>query len=126
MENIILVYKIVAVCYLAMSIGAISGQYNLEKIYTNLIKDQGFLMWGGCFGVIIGFVLLHVHNDWVLDWPVIVTLLGWAALIKGVAILAFPNHLTFYKPIFAGGIAKALTFILLIFGLLMAYLGFLA
>ena len=45
---------------------------------------------------ICGLLILLGHNLWVADWRVVVTAVGWAAVIKSVAVLLFPKLLTMY------------------------------
>ena len=46
--------------------------------------------------LICGLLILLGHNLWVADWRVIVTVVGWAAVIKSIAVLLFPKLLTVY------------------------------
>ena len=38
-----------------------------------------------------GLAIVLTHNVWVADWPVIITLLGWLAVISG-AVRIFAPH----------------------------------
>jgi vacuolar-type H+-ATPase subunit I/STV1 len=56
-----------------------------------LIADAPLVLVVGVFTVFVGVAMVLLHNLWsggVL--PVIITLVGWATLIKGVLLLAFP------------------------------------
>jgi hypothetical protein len=44
----------------------------------------------GTVGIMGGLAVVLSHNLWVADWPVLVTLLGWSALVKGMVTLASP------------------------------------
>ena len=44
----------------------------------------------GTFTLPMGLALVIGHNVWVLDWPVIVTLFGWAMTVKASLYLLFP------------------------------------
>lgn len=47
----------------------------------------------GFVSVMIGIASLSLYAKWTLDWRVIITIFGWATLIKGVRILVVPNAL---------------------------------
>ncbi|MEE8118986.1 MAG: hypothetical protein V3T39_05440, partial [Gammaproteobacteria bacterium] len=32
--------------------------------------------------LLVGFFLVQIHNIWVMDWPVVVTVLGWLLVLK--------------------------------------------
>ena len=47
----------------------------------------------GMLTIIIGIASLSLYSAITFDWRVIITLFGWATLIKGIRILVFPNML---------------------------------
>lgn len=121
MELSILIAKIIAVSYIAMSIGVLFGGISYKKMYLDIMKSPGLLTFSGIFGIIIGFLLIEYHNIWVKDWRVLITIIGWLALIEGVAYLSFPNTLKIFKPLFTGKFVKVFPYFTLAFGLLFAY-----
>ena len=62
------------------------------------------------------------------SWRVLITLLGWAALIKGIVLLIFPQAAVKWSRLFARSDQALLpaVVIALVFGLVFAYYGFLA
>jgi len=63
---------------------------NLERLIKE-IEDEGFLMLSGFIALLIGIVTVLLHNIWVADWRVIITIFGWLALIKGALRLFWPQ-----------------------------------
>lgn len=45
---------------------------------------------------------MRAHNRWTKEWPVLVTLLGWLAILSGLARMLFPTGLA----AIAGGIGQ--------------------
>ncbi len=43
--------------------------------------------------LLVGFFLVQIHNIWVMDWPVVVTVLGWLLVLKASWLLLFPQTL---------------------------------
>ncbi|MEO0331552.1 MAG: hypothetical protein AAF223_07685, partial [Bacteroidota bacterium] len=37
----------------------------------------------------LGLTTVILHNEWVTDWTVAITILGWATLIKGIRKIGF-------------------------------------
>lgn len=126
MELSIFVAKIIAVTYIAMSFGQLFSGITYKKMYQDMMKNSGIIVMMGLFAIIIGFLLVEHHNIWVKDWPVIITLIGWASLIKGFLLLAFPDSLRIFEPMFTGKFLKVFPYLTLAFGLLMGYFGFVA
>ena len=56
-----------------------------------LIRSPPLVLLVGVFAVAVGLGLVIGHNVWTGGaLPVVVTLVGWASLIKGCALLALP------------------------------------
>src|SRR5215472_8608736 len=51
------------------------------------------VMLSGILVLVAGLAILRVHNLWVKGWPVVVTLVGWAGVVSGVARMLFPMQL---------------------------------
>ncbi len=62
----------------------------IEELFR-LLENKGFVILSGYLAFLIGLVSIILHNLWVLDWRVIVTIFGWVSLIKGIGRLAFPE-----------------------------------
>jgi hypothetical protein len=126
MELSIFVAKIIAVVYIAISFGQVFSGVTYKKMYQDIMKSSAFMVSMGLFGIVIGFLLIEYHNIWVWNWTVIVTIIGWAALVKGIMFLALPNALKVFEPMFTGKFVKVFPYFTLAFGLLMGYFGFIA
>jgi hypothetical protein len=62
----------------------------------------------------------------VKNWTVSITIIGWIALIKGIFLLVFSRSLNFFKPMLTAEYStKFLTPLVILFGLVFAYFGFL-
>ncbi len=55
------------------------------------MKDDGFVFLTGFMALVLGLLTVLMHNVWVSDWPVVVTLFGWASLLKGALRVGFPK-----------------------------------
>lgn len=76
-----------------MSLGAgilFSSNY-YKKAFVKLLENSTFLILGGFIAIILGILILENHNIWVKNWTVIITIIGWVALIKGVILIVFPK-----------------------------------
>src|SRR6476646_9005433 len=45
------------------------------------------------FALLAGLAIVNTHNLWVSDWRVIITILGWLAIVRGALSLLFPNKM---------------------------------
>ncbi len=41
--------------------------------------------------VILGSAIVATHNEWSVGWGLAITVYGWALLLKGAALLVYPQ-----------------------------------
>jgi len=95
---------------------------------TNGLKSNIVLRYmAGIMALIFGLVLVLLHNVWLGTWEVAITILAWGSLIKGILILLLPDH--FFKLAHGFGAHKNYNLssaIVIVLGIYLAYIGFLA
>ena len=121
-----LVAKILAIYLLAVGVGMFNGNINIKKMMDSFEKSQGLLLVAGFICIILGFLIVDNHNIWVKDWTVIVTIVGWATLAKGVLLIAFPKtFMSMGKSVYKNN-SQALSYLVLALGAVLAYYSFVA
>jgi len=67
-----------------------------RKYYTNaameMLDHNGLSFFTSIFTLVLGIILVLFHNIWLLNWSVIITILAWLTLVKGVLRLLLPVH----------------------------------
>jgi len=125
METSILIAQIAAVVYLGVALGGFIDRDYFRRIVDDFYGNAGLTYIGGFMALVFGFLIVHVHNHWVSDWTILVTILGWLALIKGIVIIVFPQHI---KLISSGVLSdcglKIIPWFALLLGLVFAWFGF--
>lgn len=116
--------KLFAAVYITYGLGLlISGDY-YKKAFAEVFENSGFKLIGGIMALVAGMLLVTYHNVWEGGWPVVITVFGWLALVKGVMFIVFPKHLDFWKGVVSKMNLQVLGFALLVVGLLFGYAGF--
>jgi len=67
-----------------------------------LTDDEAFVISTGYVSLLMGLVTVLLHNVWVADWPVAITILGWSTLIKGILKIGFPGYIQRQAQLFKG------------------------
>ena len=125
METSIFLAKLFGITYLSIAAGMILSKNYYTKKFESIMNDASYFLLGGMMSLVAGISIIHVHNVWVSDWTVMITIFGWLALIKGIALLVFPKSFDFFKPLLkANMIGKFLTPVALVMGLIFTYFGF--
>lgn len=90
METSIFLAKLIGF-YLVIVLTALLVNYSRFKhilIKTAKPTTTAFL---GMFSLIFGLVIVLLHNIWVWDWRVLITLIGWLSILRGIIRLFFPD-----------------------------------
>lgn len=90
------------------------------------LNHRGFMYLSGFIVLMVSIPLVLIHNVWDGSWRVIITMLVWITLIKGLMLI--------FAPEFMGDIAAKLTkhlpwlryciWMIIILGLYLVYIGF--
>jgi len=57
----------------------------------DMTDDKAFVISTGYITFLMGLVTVILHNVWVWDWPLVITILGWGTLLKGISKIGFPD-----------------------------------
>lgn len=97
----------------------------LNAVIDEVLKHKGIMLVASLMTLVIGVVLVVLHNVWAMNWSVVITIIAWLLLIRGI--------IRFYLPEVVENISKQLQnkiafmiigIILLLVGLFLIYHGF--
>ena len=90
METSIFLAKVLGIVC-TISAAAVLVRYkqtmSLEK---EVLANRGLAMFAAYTILVLGALMVASHNVWVADWRVVITLLGWSLLLKGVGRIFMP------------------------------------
>ena len=125
MELSILIAKIVSVIYLSAALGSFFSRDYYLRISQDMFKNAALTYMMGFVTVIFGFLIVNYHNFWGRDWTVLITVIGWLSLLKGVLIIVSPKFFQrLYEPFLTARALKIIPYVTLAMGLLFGYFGF--
>ena len=125
MDLSVFLARIFAVLYLIVGIGILLNAEYYRKAYSDMIRDTGIMYLGGAIALVIGYLMVAYHNFWVKDWSVIITIIGWLALIKGLLMFILPKtmiNLTTF--VFKEKYVPVVSAVALILGVVLGYYVF--
>jgi len=56
-----------------------------------MTDNKAFVISTGYITMLMGLVTVILHNIWILNWTLAITILGWSTLIKGITKIGFPE-----------------------------------
>jgi uncharacterized membrane protein len=95
MKTSILIARLMGPVLLAIGIGVALGMGMEGDGYMAMMKEfvaSKPMIWiVGVLALVAGLAIVNAHNVWEPDWRVIITILGWLAIIRGLASILFPT-----------------------------------
>jgi uncharacterized membrane protein len=79
---------------LVIGIGMLANRAGYRAMAQEFLKSRALIYIAGLLALVPGLALVLTHNVWAADWRLIVTLLGWLAVIGGVFRIVFPQEVT--------------------------------
>ena len=67
--------------------------------FVDVFKPRRMRLSAAFLSCLIGFISIYYHNIWEPDIQGLITIFGWAALIKGILIVTFPSVLNISESI---------------------------
>jgi hypothetical protein len=99
---------------------------SFPALAEQVARDPALIFMSGILLFVAGLAIVRAHNVWAGGWPVLVTVLGWFAILSGLARMLF---LTQIAEIVAGvgegtGLIVAVTVVLLGLGAFLSFKGY--
>ena len=83
----------IAVSYLTIGLGLMLNKDYYRRFFQDYYTETSAMLLSGFLGLMIGFILIALHNVWASNWTILITLIGWLSLIKGILIIIFPEKI---------------------------------
>lgn len=97
---------------------------HIKRIFSKIENEENLFMWG-LVTFVIGVAMVLAHNVWVQNWQIIVTIIGWLALVKGLALLFLPEKVKIWAKKIENEKWLPIALVVLVFvGLIITYFGF--
>ena len=127
MDSSIFIARIFGLCYLIIGVGFLFNRKTFQRIMEDFCKNAALVFYGGMLSLVAGIVIILIHNVWVAHWTVMITIIGWAGLIKGVWMIIFPNTVSKFMQAYRNKTLMLIHSIAAIaFGAVLTYFGFFA
>jgi hypothetical protein len=83
--------KLIGPILLVAALAMLANPKDLLEIAREFLKSRALIYVTGVLAMLGGLAIVKNHNVWVANWPVIITLLGWALVIGGAFRIALPS-----------------------------------
>lgn len=93
MELSILLARVLGPFFVVVGIGVLLNLKRYQQLVMDFFENAALLYMGGIMAFALGIVIVLFHNVWTLNWGIIITVLGWISLVKGVVLIVCPGLL---------------------------------
>ena len=77
-----------------VGVSVLANEAAFRKLAQEFLRSPALIFLAGMILMPAGLAIVLSHNVWVADWPVIITLLGWIAVISGAVRIFAPDRVT--------------------------------
>ena len=126
MQTSIFLARLLGPLLLLPGVGLFVNQRAFRTMATEVIGSVTLVYLLGMIDFAAGLAIVLVHNVWVADWRVLITLIGWLLLIRGlIRILLTEQAMSYAKNKFRGdNIYRVSSAVLTALGLVLCYFGY--
>ena len=99
---------------------------SLDAVAQEFLRGNALMLLLGFLDFTAGLAIVLTHNVWVADWRVIITLLGWLLLIRGIVRTLIPDQVKPYgvKLMRNKNAVTGVLAVTLVLGLVLSYFGY--
>ena len=128
MHNSIFIARLAGPVLALVGLAILLRPQAFRAVLQSFMASPATLYLTGFLALIGSVALVLVHNLWVADWRIIITVLGWVGVVKGAVIIVQPQSILSLGRVFAARrdavlVTAAANFII---GLILSYFGYLS
>lgn len=122
METTLVLAKISGLMCLLIGLSVLNKNF-MTTIVDEVLNNKALFWFIGFVAALIGSIVLAFYSTWSAHWPVLLTIVGWLALLKGIAIMLFPGYMnhSVYRKFKASGIIMFSGVIAMLVGIILLY-----
>lgn len=110
---------------MVIGLSVATNKKSMFSLMEEMTRNRGFMWVLGMLALLIGAALIVLNNTLAYGLPLVATIVGWVALIKGCFLLLFPDSAaSLYGKFNKSGIYTLWGVIIFLLGIVLLYLGF--
>ena len=83
--------QIIGLLFSIDAVGVLINTAIYRRMVEEFTESPALRYLGGILALLFGLFILNFNNAWTADWTVIITIIGWLSVVKGVLLIVFPN-----------------------------------
>jgi uncharacterized membrane protein len=95
MPTSLFIAKLLGPLYALVGAALMFKRQMFRAIVKDFICSPTLIYLAGFMGLLAGLALILTHNVWALDWRLVITLIGWVAIMRAVVTILLPHYIVF-------------------------------
>lgn len=117
--------KLIGFYCVIVGLGMLVNAKNIQPMILEFVQNKSLVFLSGVLSLLFGLTVVLTHHVWT-GWPVIVTVIGYLAVVKGVVRIGFNEGFTRFTRKFAHGTPYyVMSLVVLVLGAVLLYFGYL-
>jgi drug/metabolite transporter (DMT)-like permease len=122
MDISVLIAQVLGVFLAVVGIAMVANSRATAGAIEESAAHRGVVFMWGILALLIGAVIVVLNNAWTSGLPLLVTILGWLALVKGLFILLAPSAATaLYRKFGHSGMIVFVGVVCFVLGIVLLY-----
>lgn len=128
MELSLFFARFLGILLTVICLGMLINKRYYHFLWQECIRQPIFITLFGMFDFILGLFIILLHNVWIADWRLLITLLGWILFIRGAIRILAPVYvqsaISKLKESNFYAIIKITAVLFFLIGIFLIYVGF--
>ena len=122
MDFSIVIAQVLGIFFVVAGISMVANGKATAVAVEESAQNKGMMFMWGILALLIGAVIVVLNDVWTSGLTLLVTILGWLALVKGMFILLLPDPAaTLYKKCGKSGLLVVAGVVIVVLGLVLLY-----
>ena len=87
------VFQLLGLAYLAAGLGMLINPKFYKRMIDQMLDNPPIIYISGFMALAVGYLLIAFYSTWGVNLRLILTVIGWIALFKGLTAIIFPELL---------------------------------
>ena len=90
MEQSAFIARLMGPLLLVNGVAILINRRGFQDMIAGAVRNPSVIYLTGLLTLLAGLLVVHFHNRWVADWPVLITVIGWLGIAGGIARTLYP------------------------------------
>ncbi|NCD00704.1 DUF3096 domain-containing protein [bacterium] len=120
------IFQVLGIIYLVVGLGMIINTKDYKKMIYNFSENNPVKYISGALALFVGYLLVTFFSSDSWNLTLVLTVIGWIAIVKGVLILIFPKLMNKIIKRIKERLIFSIGILAVVLGIVFIYLGYLA